>query len=109
MLIGCVEDGHLFDLSARTQWPEKGLKSGFPTKIGLLSLETKGDDAALMSIDSKGTNIRVRQENMKELREKGGCYHVKVVKKYHRSYLKAYHDRDLFHWSLWTFFHVLYA
>ncbi|GJZ50313.1 hypothetical protein Tco_0604503 [Tanacetum coccineum] len=55
------QDGHLFDLSARTQWPEKGLKSGFPTKIGLLSLETKGDDAALMSIDSKGTNIRVRQ------------------------------------------------
>ncbi|GJY56837.1 hypothetical protein Tco_0455952 [Tanacetum coccineum] len=85
------QDGHLFDLSARTQWPEKGLKSGFPTKvvqdregvyaqlhglwrksftivshswfllIGLLSLETQGDDAALMSIDSKGTNVRVRQ------------------------------------------------
>nr|GEW38926.1 hypothetical protein [Tanacetum cinerariifolium] len=29
--------------------------------IGLMSLETDGDDAALMSIDSKGTNVRVRQ------------------------------------------------
>ncbi|GJT12635.1 hypothetical protein Tco_0859677 [Tanacetum coccineum] len=60
------QDGHLFDLSARTQWPQKGLKSGLPTKlwfllIGLLSLETEGDDAALMSIDSKGTNVPVRQ------------------------------------------------
>nr|GEY13387.1 auxin-responsive protein IAA27-like [Tanacetum cinerariifolium] len=29
--------------------------------IGLLSLETDGDDVALMSIDSKGTNFRIRQ------------------------------------------------